>query len=54
MTAFDIQKALAGINKTRDCLTGSATIQEVTAVHGKSRHQFKTGKLPDLNNTKAI
>ncbi|EHQ53385.1 transposase, partial [Ectothiorhodospira sp. PHS-1] len=42
---FDIQKALAGINKARGWLIGSATIQEVIAVHGKSRKQFKKSKL---------
>ncbi|WP_455380012.1 RNA-guided endonuclease InsQ/TnpB family protein [Acidihalobacter prosperus] len=45
LRAFDIQKALSGINKARDWLIGSATIQEVIAVHGKSRRQFKTSKL---------
>lgn len=44
-TAFDIQKELAGINKQRDWAIGSATIQEVIAVHGKTRSQFKTSKL---------
>ncbi|MCG5513279.1 RNA-guided endonuclease InsQ/TnpB family protein [Ectothiorhodospira shaposhnikovii] len=42
---FDIQKALAGINKARGWLIGSATIQEVIAVHGKSRKQFNKSKL---------
>ena len=42
---FEIQKALAGINKERGWLIGSATIQEVVAVHGKSRKQFMKSKL---------
>lgn len=45
MSAFDIQKALAGINKARGWLIGSATIQEVVAVHAKARNQFKASKL---------
>lgn len=44
-SAFDIQEELAGINKQRGWLIGSATIQEVIAVHGKSRKQFKKSKL---------
>ncbi len=44
-SAFDIQKALAGINKQRGWMIGSATIQEVIAVHAKTRSQFKTSKL---------
>jgi len=44
-TAFDIQKELAGINKQRGWLIGSASIQEVIAVHAKTRSQFKTSKL---------
>ena len=45
LSAFDIQKELAGINKARGWLIGSATFQEVIAVHGKSRRQFKTSRL---------
>ncbi len=44
-SAFDVQKELAGINKRRGWLIGSATIQEVIAVHGKARNQFKKSKL---------
>ena len=44
-SAFDIQKAMAGINKQRDWMIGSATIQEVIAVHAKTRSQFKRSKL---------
>lgn len=44
-SAFDIQKELAGINKVRNWMIGSATIQEVIAVHAKARNQFKTSKL---------
>lgn len=39
-SAFDIQKELAGINKQRGWWIGSATIQEVIAVHAKARSQF--------------
>jgi len=45
MSAFAIQKATAGINKTRGWMIGSATIQEVIAVHAKARSQFRTSKL---------
>jgi len=45
LSAFAIQKATAGINKTRGWMIGSATIQEVIAVHAKARNQFKTSKL---------
>lgn len=44
-SAFDIQKELAGINKQRGWWIGSATIQEVIAVHAKARSQFKRSKL---------
>jgi len=43
--SFDIQKLTAGIQKDREYLIGSATVQEVVAVHGKARKQFKTSKL---------
>lgn len=45
LSAFAIQKATAGINKTRGWMIGSATIQEVIAVHAKARSQFKRSKL---------
>ena len=45
LSAFSIQKATAGLNKTHGWLIGSATIQEVIAVHAKARNQFKTSKL---------
>lgn len=45
LSAFEIQKAMAGINKTRGWMIGSATIQEVIAVHAKSRNQVKRSKL---------
>lgn len=45
LSAFAIQKATAGINKERGWIIGSATIQEVIAVHAKTRSQFKTSKL---------
>jgi len=45
LSAFSIQKTMAGINKSRGWMIGSATIQEVIAVHAKTRKQFKTSKL---------
>jgi IS605 OrfB family transposase len=44
-SAFDIQKELAGINRQRGWSIGSASIQEVIAVHAKARNQFKKSKL---------
>lgn len=45
LSAFEIQKLTAGIQQQRNFLIGSASVQEVIAVHGKSRRQFKTSKL---------
>jgi len=45
LSVFDIQKLTAGIHKERNYLIGSATAQEVVAVHGKARKQSKTSKL---------
>lgn len=45
LSVFDVQKMTAGIQKQRGWLIGSATVQEVIAVHGKARRQFKTSKL---------
>lgn len=45
LTAFDIQKQTAGIQRARGYLIGSATVQEVIASHGKARKQFKKSKL---------
>lgn len=45
LSAFDIQKRLAGINKARGWVIRSATIQEVVAIHAKARNQFKRSKL---------
>ncbi|WP_040691911.1 RNA-guided endonuclease InsQ/TnpB family protein [Providencia burhodogranariea] len=45
LTAFDVQKLTAGIQKERGWTIGSATIQEVIAEHGKARKQFKRAKL---------
>jgi putative transposase len=45
ITAFDLQKQLKGIKKERDFIIHSSTIQEVIAVHHKSRKQFKKDKL---------
>lgn len=44
-SSFDIQKQTAGIQKERSYLIGSATVQEIIAVHGKARKQFKKAKL---------
>ncbi|PSJ48375.1 RNA-guided endonuclease InsQ/TnpB family protein [Zobellella taiwanensis] len=45
LSAFDVQKLTAGIQKERGYLIGSATVQEVIAVHAKARKQFKRAKL---------
>ncbi|EPM4908848.1 hypothetical protein ACTLTU_004115 [Klebsiella oxytoca] len=45
LSAFDVQKLTAGIQKERGWLIGSATVQEVIAGHGKARKQFKRSKL---------
>ncbi len=45
LSAFDVQKLTAGIQKERGWSIGSATIQEVVADHGKARNQFKRSKL---------
>lgn len=44
-TAFELQKLLKGIKKERGFIIHSTTVQEVIAVHHKSRKQFKTDKL---------
>ncbi len=44
-SAFDLQKQLKGINQARGFSLHSQTIQEVIAVHAKSRKQFKKDKL---------
>lgn len=43
--AFEIQKSLAGINRVNDWFIRSVTVQEVIAVHAKTRNQFKKSKL---------
>jgi IS605 OrfB family transposase len=45
LSAFDIQKKTSGLNKQKDYLIGSATVQEIIAVHARARHQFKKSKL---------
>lgn len=45
LSAFDVQKKTAGIQKERGFSVGSATVQEVIAEHGKARKQFKKAKL---------
>jgi len=44
-SAFDLQKQLKTIKQERGLGIGSATIQEVIAVHAKARKQFKKSKL---------
>lgn len=44
-TAFDLQKQLKWIKKERGFVIHSTTVQEVIAVHHKSRKQFKRDKL---------
>jgi IS605 OrfB family transposase len=45
LSAFDVQKLTAGIQKERGYTIGSVTVQEVIAVHGKTRRQFKRARL---------
>ena len=45
LSAFDVQKLTAGIQKERGYTIGSATVQEVIADHGKARKQFKRSRL---------
>jgi len=45
ISAFDLQKQLKSIKKERDFIVGAASIQEIIAVHAKSRIQFKKDKL---------
>ncbi|MCT8348513.1 transposase [Photorhabdus temperata] len=45
LSAFDVQKQTAGIQKEKGWIIGSATVQEVIAEHGKARKQFKRAKL---------
>jgi len=45
LSAFDVQKMTAGIQKERGWTIGSATVQEVIADHGKARKQFKCSRL---------
>lgn len=44
-TAYDLQKLLKSIKSERGFIVHSTTVQEVIAVHAKSRKQFKTDKL---------
>jgi len=45
LTAYDVQKQTAGLRQAKGYLIDSASIQEVIAVHGKPRRQFKLSKL---------
>lgn len=45
LSAFDVQKITSGIQKERGYIIGSATVQEVIAIHAKARKQFKRPKL---------
>lgn len=45
ISAFDLQKQFKGIRQERGMLIGAGTVQEVIAVHGKARKQFKKSKL---------
>lgn len=44
-SGFDLMKELKGIRKERDMIIGAGTVQEVIAVHAKTRKQFKKDKL---------
>jgi putative transposase len=44
-SGFDLMKELKGIRKERNMLIGAGTVQEVIAVHAKTRKQFKKDKL---------
>ncbi|CAM8387634.1 Transposase [Escherichia coli] len=45
LSAFSVQHLFAGIQKERNWLIGSITVQETIAVHAKSRQQFKRAEL---------
>ncbi len=45
LTAYDVQKQTSGLPKEKSYLFDSASMQEVIAVHGKARKQFKRAKL---------
>ena len=45
LSAFDVQKMTAGIQKERGYSIDSATVQEVIADHGKARKQFRRSRL---------
>jgi len=44
-SGFDLMKELKGIRKERVMIIGAGTVQEVIAVHAKTRKQFKKDKL---------
>ncbi len=44
-SGFDLMKKLKGIRKERNMIIGAGTVQEVIAVHAKTRKQFKKDKL---------
>ena len=45
ITAFDLQKQLKTIKRERNLIIPAVTVQEVIAIHGKARKQFKKDKL---------
>ncbi len=45
ISAFELQKQLKGIKQERGFIIHSTTVQEVIAIHAKSRKQFKRDKL---------
>lgn len=45
LSAFDVQKMTAGIQKERGYSIGSATVQEAIADHGKARKHSKRSRL---------
>lgn len=44
-SVFELQKELKGIRAERDMIIGAGTFQEIIAIHGKARKQFKKNKL---------
>ena len=45
LSAFDVQKQTAGIQKERGFKIGSASVQEIIVIHAQARKQFKKAKL---------
>jgi IS605 OrfB family transposase len=44
-SSYDLMKELKGVRKERGMIIGAGTVQEVIAVHAKTRKQFKKDKL---------